>query len=93
MRPRVSPRLLATNRKRDQARAMLAEIYDWFTEGFDTVDLEDAKAQARTTRRVTPPTAESSRTGNSIPGSGNFLRITGNRIEVDPTGVDHVGRH
>ena len=23
---------------------MLAEIYDWFTEGFDTADLKDAKA-------------------------------------------------
>jgi hypothetical protein len=26
------------------ARAMLAEIYNWFTEGFDTPDLKDAKA-------------------------------------------------
>ena len=24
--------------------AMLAEIYDWFSEGFDTADLKDAKA-------------------------------------------------
>ena len=23
---------------------MLAEIYDWFTEGFDTADLKEAKA-------------------------------------------------
>ena len=23
---------------------MLAHIYNWFTEGFDTVDLKDAKA-------------------------------------------------
>jgi hypothetical protein len=23
---------------------MLAEIYNWFTEGFDTTDLKDAKA-------------------------------------------------
>ena len=23
---------------------MLAEIYDWFTEGFDTMDLQEAKA-------------------------------------------------
>jgi ATP/maltotriose-dependent transcriptional regulator MalT len=30
--------------KRDEARAMLAEIYNWFTEGFDTADLKDAKA-------------------------------------------------
>jgi hypothetical protein len=30
--------------KRDEARAMLAETYGWFTEGFDTPDLKDAKA-------------------------------------------------
>ena len=30
--------------QRDEARAMLAEIYGWFTEGFDTSDLKDAKA-------------------------------------------------
>jgi len=23
---------------------MLAEVYNWFTEGFDTADLQDAKA-------------------------------------------------
>ena len=28
----------------EEARAMLAEIYNWFTEGFDTADLKDAKA-------------------------------------------------
>ena len=37
-------RLLAKHGHRDEARAMLAEIYGWFTEGFDTADLKDAKA-------------------------------------------------
>ena len=37
-------RLLAKQGKLDEARAMLAEIYNWFTEGFDTADLKDAKA-------------------------------------------------
>ena len=37
-------RLLASQGRRDEARAMLAEIYGWFTEGFDTADLIDAKA-------------------------------------------------
>jgi class 3 adenylate cyclase/predicted ATPase len=37
-------RLLASQGRRDEARAMLAEIYGWFTEGFDTADLKDAKA-------------------------------------------------
>ncbi len=36
-------RLLGSQGRRDEARAMLAEIYAWFTEGFDTVDLKDAK--------------------------------------------------
>ena len=37
-------RLLAKQGQRDEARAMLADIYNWFTEGFDTADLKDAKA-------------------------------------------------
>ena len=37
-------RLLASQGKRKEARAMLADIYNWFTEGFDTADLKDAKA-------------------------------------------------
>ena len=30
--------------KRAQARDLLAPIYGWFTEGFDTPDLKEAKA-------------------------------------------------
>jgi predicted ATPase len=37
-------RLLDTQGRRDEARTMLADIYNWFTEGFDTADLKDAKA-------------------------------------------------
>jgi hypothetical protein len=37
-------RLLAKQGRRDGARATLADIYNWFTEGFDTRDLKDAKA-------------------------------------------------
>jgi predicted ATPase len=37
-------RLLRDTNRRDEARAMLSEIYNWFTEGFDTSDLMDAKA-------------------------------------------------
>jgi tetratricopeptide (TPR) repeat protein len=37
-------RLIASQDLRDEARTMLAEIYKWFTEGFDTADLKDAKA-------------------------------------------------
>ena len=37
-------RLWQQQGKRAEARQLLAEIYGWFTEGFDTVDLQDAKA-------------------------------------------------
>jgi hypothetical protein len=37
-------RLLDKRGRRDEARTMLADIYNWFTEGFDTADLKDAKA-------------------------------------------------
>ena len=36
-------RLLASQGHREDARAKLAEIYNWFTEGFDTADLIEAK--------------------------------------------------
>ena len=37
-------RLLAEQDRRDDAHAVLAKIYSWFTEGFETADLKDAKA-------------------------------------------------
>jgi predicted ATPase len=37
-------RLLRDQGKRQMARDLLAPIYDWFTEGFDTIDLRQAKA-------------------------------------------------
>jgi predicted ATPase len=37
-------RLLRDTGRRDEARTMLAEIYNWFTEGFDTKDLKEAKS-------------------------------------------------
>ncbi len=37
-------RLWRQQGKKDEAQQMLAEIYDWFTEGFDTADLKEAKA-------------------------------------------------
>jgi predicted ATPase len=30
--------------KRDEARDLLEPVYGWFTEGFDTLDLKQAKA-------------------------------------------------
>jgi predicted ATPase len=36
-------RLLVSQERGDEARRMLAEIYGWFTEGFDTADLKEAR--------------------------------------------------
>jgi len=37
-------RLWQQQGKKDEARERLAEIYGWFTEGFDTKDLQETKA-------------------------------------------------
>jgi predicted ATPase len=37
-------RLWQSQGKKEEARRLLSEIYGWFTEGFDTADLKDAKA-------------------------------------------------
>jgi predicted ATPase len=36
--------MLAKHGRPDEVRTMLAEVYGWFTEGFDTADLKDAKS-------------------------------------------------
>jgi predicted ATPase len=37
-------RLWRSQGKAQQARELLAPVYGWFTEGFDTLDLKEAKA-------------------------------------------------
>jgi predicted ATPase len=37
-------RLWLNQGKKEDARGLLSEIYNWFTEGFDTADLKDAKS-------------------------------------------------
>ncbi len=37
-------RLWRNRGKPQQARELLAPVYGWFTEGFDTLDLKEAKA-------------------------------------------------
>ena len=37
-------RLWRSRGKVQQARELLASVYGWFTEGFDTLDLKEAKA-------------------------------------------------
>jgi predicted ATPase len=36
-------RLWPQQGKKNEARQLLADIYGWFTEGFDTKDLQEAK--------------------------------------------------
>ena len=40
----LKARLWQRQGKRAEARELLEPIYDWFTEGFDTADLQDARA-------------------------------------------------
>jgi predicted ATPase len=37
-------RLWQRQGKKEEARRMLVEIYNWFTEGFETKDLQEARA-------------------------------------------------
>ena len=37
-------RLWRDQGRRDEARELLAAVYGWFTEGYDTLDLKQAKA-------------------------------------------------
>ena len=38
-------RLWQQQGKKKEAHDLLVEVYNWFTEGFDTKDLQEAKAQ------------------------------------------------
>jgi predicted ATPase len=43
--PKTAPaRLLTKQGRREEARVLLARIYGWFTKGFDTTNLREAKA-------------------------------------------------
>ena len=41
---RSMARLWRDRGKREEARDLLGPVYGWFTEGFDTLDLKEAKA-------------------------------------------------
>jgi predicted ATPase len=44
LRATTSLARLAKEGRPDEAHAILANVYGWFTEGIDTPDLKDAKA-------------------------------------------------
>jgi predicted ATPase len=63
-------RLWRDQGKRDEARNLVAPVYGWFTEGFDTLDLKEAKAlldvviakgSERARRALIPPASPPSR--------------------------------
>jgi predicted ATPase len=51
-------RLWQAQDKRQDAYELLAPVYEWFTEGFDTVDLTDARSlvEALRTEKMPPMT-------------------------------------
>ena len=73
-------RLWSEEGRMNQARDLLAPVYGWFTEGFDTRDLQDAKALLDDLGRggyppepPGPRTATASNTGPGFPGPGASL--------------------
>jgi predicted ATPase len=56
-------RLWQRQGKQHAARNTLSEIYDWFTEGFDTADLKDAKALLKELEGRASPTPGAKRKG------------------------------
>ncbi len=58
--------------KRQKARDLLAPVYNWFTEGFDTMDLKEAKALLAELRAAAPkkPGLRQKRTRSSLHASG-----------------------
>jgi alkanesulfonate monooxygenase SsuD/methylene tetrahydromethanopterin reductase-like flavin-dependent oxidoreductase (luciferase family) len=56
-------RLWRDQGKVQQARELLASVYGWFTEGFDTRDLGDAKCCSPSSRNKRPPVCLTSASG------------------------------
>jgi hypothetical protein len=66
-------RLLANQGRLGEACAMLAKIYGWFTQGFDTADLKDAKGLLD---GLNPPLAAPAHLNGRPPrGDPRLLRI------------------
>ena len=59
-------RLRRDQGKPQQARELLAPVYGWFTEGFDTLDLKEAEALLDELRRLTTTFFETVSKGNSL---------------------------
>jgi hypothetical protein len=58
-------RLWRDQGKREEARELLAPVYGWFTEGFDTRDLKEAKALGGI--KTKPSTVRGARAKTGVP--------------------------
>ena len=82
-------RLWERQGKRAEARQLLAPIYGWFTEGFDTTDLQAAKTLQGVIRRVAlnSTCARASPTATSASASSTGARVVCSPIELDTDGA------
>jgi hypothetical protein len=78
-------RLLAKQGRRGEARTMLAEIYNWFTEGFDTRRPEGGEITAGPTERLTPMPKRNQKTvaKSSLPQRPGTLRTPKKEIDFE----------
>src|SRR5262249_45288407 len=83
-------RLLASQGRRDEACTMLAEIYNWFTEGFDTADLKGCPSPSQGTEYVDP--LPGSAQPKFATGEGSALTASALRIQEVPDGLLSDGR-
>ena len=75
-------RLWRDQGKRDEARDLLAPVYGWFTEGFDTPDLKEAKALLDELKARVPPFRVSGSKSHLVErktGKGRSITWTGHR--------------
>ena len=84
-------RLWQEQGKTDEARQLLEEIYSWFTEGFETQDLQDAEALLKSLgsqieRKVLPTPAESLPQAFAAPPDEKTLPL----LDTLPTRQPHV---
>jgi hypothetical protein len=73
-------RLWARQGRTQEAHALLAEVYGWFTEGFDTADVEDARALLETLEQAIMP-----------PVRKEPQRITQEQIDVSAVATETAG--
>ena len=59
-------RLWRDQGKRDEGRELLAPVYGWFTEGFDTRDLKEANRESLVTKEVSARAIQSGKPNREV---------------------------